>query len=141
MNAIEILENDHQEIIIVMEELEGMLSTEDADYDATFQKFKQLFKEHDEAEDEVVYPRLKEHEELRKLILKGYQAHNVVHSGILQLRLWPYATETWGAKFAVVKDCILTHIEEEKKVFSLASTLCTAQELQEMGEEIQKLRN
>lgn len=142
MNAIKILENDHQELIQVMDKLEKLLSSKNADCDASFQRFKELFNAHDAAEDEIIYPRFKEKEELHKLILKGYQAHHVVHVGILELRLLPYESETWAPKFAVIKDSILAHIEEEeKKIFPFASKLFSDAELDKIGQEVKKQRS
>jgi hemerythrin superfamily protein len=141
INAIDQLREDHKNLLSVMDELEDEINNNTGNYQDLFQEFKQIFNMHDKAEDEIVYPVLKEYPDLNKLILKGYQAHHVVEVGILELRITPYTSETWGPKFLVVKDSILSHMtEEEQQLFPLATNHLDQQKLQQMGEEINKSR-
>lgn len=142
MNAIELLKNDHQQLIAVMDQLETALSTQNSRRDELFQKFKHLFDKHDDAEDEIFYPALKGYNRLDKLVRKGYQAHHVVEVAILELRMMSYDNENWEPKFLVVKDSILLHLkEEETALFPEAETLLAAEKLNELGDKILKQRD
>lgn len=136
MNVIDVLKDGHQQLIKVMDELEAAADKNAENCDALFQKFKSLFNEHDEIEDKIFYPALKAHPQLNKIANKGYQAHHMVEIGILELRLVPYNSESWGPKFSVIKDSVVTHINEEENVlFPHVSTLFSEQELSNMGQQ------
>jgi hemerythrin-like domain-containing protein len=137
-DAIQILVQDHNELKRVMNALEDAIMTENVDdMGDLFQEFKRLYNLHDEIEDEILYPALRDFPETHKLILKSYQAHHVVHVGVLELRLVPYRSEDWGPKFLVIKDSILSHIkEEESRLFEHARLLLDSGKLEELGREI-----
>lgn len=141
MDAIEILKNDHENLISVMANLEAAIDANHESYDELFQKFKHLFYIHDKAEDDVFYPALKKYPELKKLVNKGYQAHHIVEVAILELKLTPYSNESWGPRFSVVRDCILTHMaEEEEQLFPKVINLLDKNELENLGREIDRTR-
>ena len=141
-NAIDILKEDHKNLILVMDKLEEALNNNSDDYVNLFQDFKKLFSDHDDSEDKILYPALIEYPELNKLILKGYQAHHMVKVGLLELRIAPYKSEAWEPKFLVIKDSLLAHMsEEENKIFSLASTYLDQSKLENLGNEIVKARS
>lgn len=141
MNIVEQLIDDHEELIVVMEKLGTAIDKSSEECDKLFQNFKDLFRRHDDAEDKIFYPALKKHTTLKKMVLKGYQAHHVVEVGILELRLLPYNSESWGPKFAVIKDSILQHMEEEEEeLFPKALELLSSSELSNLSLELNKLR-
>jgi iron-sulfur cluster repair protein YtfE (RIC family) len=115
-NIIEQLKNDHQKLLNIMDQLEKMLEAGSENCGELFQAFKDTFSIHDQVEDKILYPALKNYPELKKLVLKGYQAHHMVEIGILELRLLPYTSETWGPRFLVIKDSILSHMKEEEEL-------------------------
>jgi hemerythrin-like domain-containing protein len=115
-NIFEQLKSDHAKLKSVMDQTEESINRDGKEIDDLFQEFKELFQQHDNVEDKIVYPALRKHEELNKLTLKSYQAHHVAEVGILELRLLPYQSETWGPKFLVIKDSILKHIDDEENI-------------------------
>lgn len=142
MNAIDILKDDHKKLISVMEQLEVVAKKQTDECDALFQQFKNLYNLHDDAEDKIIYPACKKLPQLEWLVRKSYQAHHVVEVALLELRLMPYTGETWGPKFSVVRDSILTHIhEEENALFSQAASLLSNEELNNLGKQILEQRN
>ena len=142
LDAIDILIDDHKKLISVMNKLEKEIDKNKSDYASLFQDFKKLFKMHDEAEDEIIYPALKEFSDLERLVLKGYQAHHMVEVGILELRATPYTSETWGPKLLVVKDSILAHMaEEEQLLFPAAKNHLDKSTLRKLGKEVRERRD
>ncbi len=137
-NPIEILVDDHKKLKTVMKKITKNIEANDKDiFSELFNKFKELFNSHDKTEDNIVYPALMEYESLNKLILKGYQAHHMVEVGILELKITPYLAETWGPKFLVIQDCILTHMEEEETLlFPKALKVLSKKKLYSIGDEI-----
>lgn len=131
-NIFSKLKKDHTKLKAVMRKLASAAkSSNKKNPDKLFQKFKDLYSNHDALEDEVIYPNLKKHKSLEKLILKGYQAHHMVEMGILELRALSYSNENWGPKFLVIRDSILMHIaEEEKLIFPKAKRIIKKDELQ-----------
>jgi len=141
MDAIAILKNDHEQLKNVMGDLETAIDANHENYDALFQNFKHLFDIHDKAEDDIFYPALKNFPELKKLVNKGYQAHHIVEVAILELKLTPYGNESWGPRFSVVRDSILTHMtEEEKQLFPKVKELLEKNELESLGHKIKESR-
>ena len=142
MNAINILEEDHKKLISVMEQLEAVAKKQTDECDELFQQFKDTFNQHDDAEDKIFYVACQKHTQLDWLVRKSYQAHHVVEVALLELRLMPYTSDTWAPKFSVVRDSILTHIqEEEAALFPQAATIFSGEELNNLGKQILEQRN
>lgn len=136
-NIIEKLRTDHRNLKAVMDKLERIIEAgqmKKEDVDPLFQEFKERFDIHDKIEDKIVYPTLQEHSETTFVANKGSQAHHVVELSIMELRAFPYTSEAWGAKFAVVRDSILTHMaEEEEKLFPLMERSLDREKLESLG--------
>ncbi len=141
MNIIQLLKKDHAELEAVMDKLVKLKNHESDSAQKLFDQFKKLFYTHDKVEDKIIYPALIDNKELRPIVLKGYQAHHVVELGILELKLLPFSSENWGPKFAVVRDCIITHAgEEEELLFPEMSKLLDAKKLRELAEQAELQR-
>jgi len=141
MNLLDALMEDHKKIKTVMDSIEVSADKSDDSCDKYFQEFKKLFNVHDKIEDEIVYPKLLQFPELKKLVRKAYQAHHVVEVAILELRLTPYSSENWLAKFSVMHDGILKHIEEEEEmIFPKAKELIDNEAMTEMTIKANKVR-
>lgn len=141
MNAITILKNDHQDLIEIMAKLE-FAADKGAKVDELFQDFKRYFNQHDKAEDEIIYPVFKDIPEFKKLINKGYQAHHIVQVALLELRLIPFASESWAPKFSVLRDSILVHMEEEENIlFPMVEEKVSDEILNRLGNKIWQQRS
>ncbi len=141
MNAIALLKKDHEELIEIMAKLE-FAADNGAEVDKLFQDFKKSFHQHDNAEDEIIYPVFKDIPEFKKLINKGYQAHHIVEVALLELRLIPFLSESWAPKFSVLRDSILVHLEEEENVlFPMAEAKVSEEILNRLGNKILQQRS
>lgn len=145
-NAIKLLCEDHQELIKVMEEIAITVTWPSAyemasELKGLFEKFKQLFNVHDAAEEKIVYPELERITQLTQKILKCRQAHHMAEVGILELKLLPFSSESWGPKFLIIRDALLAHMkEEESEIFPVAEEILSHRELGELGKMIQEQR-
>lgn len=146
-NAIKILCEDHQDIIKTMEDIAITVTWPNAfdthtELKSLFEKFKQQFNAHDAAEEKIVYPELERIPQLTQKILKCHQAHHMAEVGILELKLLPFSSESWGPKFLIIRDAILSHIkEEETEIFPVAEEILSQRELGELGKMIHEQRD
>ena len=96
---------------------------------------------HELIEEKVLYPALKPHAEARDIVLEGVQEHHVADVLVKELHELAKDDEQWGAKFKVLKESLEHHIkEEEGTMFPAARKVLSAQELQELGARMRKLR-
>ena len=146
---LEILKEDHQKLITTMQTLAECrgtgtpddpvadLKADSAMHTQLFNDFKQAFKSHDDAEENVFYPELKQYPTLDSLVSKGVAAHHLVKVGIIELRVIPFHHETWPAKFAVVQDSILSHMQEEETLlFPQVAALVSRELLEAIGNKV-----
>jgi hemerythrin-like domain-containing protein len=135
MNALELLKTDHDKVKKLLDE--GESTTERAEKTRTelLATIKQELTLHEEIEETIFYPALKEHPKAREIVLEGYEEHNVVDTVMGELEATDVTDETWGAKFKVMKENIEHHIEEEEgEMFKQARSVFDADELQELGD-------
>jgi hemerythrin-like domain-containing protein len=96
---------------------------------------------HEKIEEDIFYPALKKHPKAKDIVLEGYQEHHVVDLIIGELKDLDEDDETWGAKFSVMKENIEHHIEEEEgEMFTKARAAFSADELKELGERMQEMK-
>ncbi len=84
--------------------------------------FRELYAEmhgHHEAEEEVVFPMLKEKKDegARKVVLEMIEEHNLESYQLNILEKTPVGNATWDAKFSVLKELLEHHMEEEEEEF------------------------
>lgn len=89
---------------------------------------------HENIEEKILYPALKEYPEARETVLEGYQEHHVADLLIQELHEVAEDDERWGAKFKVFKENIEHHIQEEEgTMFRTARAVISQEELQRLG--------
>jgi hemerythrin-like domain-containing protein len=139
VNALKLLEEDHRKVKKLLEQ--GDETTERAAKTRTelFEKIKSEMEVHEAIEEEIFYPALKQHEKAMEVVLEGYEEHHVVNSIIGELEGVDVQDETWAAKFAVMKENIEHHIEEEEdEMFEQARNVFSGEELDELGSAMER---
>lgn len=140
-DAIAQLKKDHENLKGIMAELEKAAYSHDERLSELFKRFRDTFNLHDRLEDEVLYPEMQKHSELKDFALKGWQAHHIVEVGILELRLLPFSSDWWAPKFAVIQQSILTHMdEEENQFFPQVEKIMSQEVLSRLNKEMNDLR-
>jgi hypothetical protein len=142
MDALTLLKEDHDQLKKLMEELDGTTERGVKTRQRLFTRIQQDLTVHEEIEEEIFYPALKEHPKAKDIVLEGYEEHNVVDMVMEEITTVPYDDETWGAKFTVMKENVEHHIEEEEgEMFKQARQVFDKDDLEELGERMQTRRD
>jgi hemerythrin-like domain-containing protein len=138
MDALKLLKADHDEVKKMLSDLES--TTERAEKTRTegLATLKAELEVHEAIEEEIFYPALKEHPKTKDIALEGYEEHHVVDMVMGELEGVDVSDETWAAKFAVMKENLEHHIEDEEgEMFPQAEQVFDEAELEELGERMQ----
>ena len=135
MDAMSLLKDDHQKVKKLLAELESTTERGVKTREELFTKVKQDLVVHEAIEEEIFYPALKEHPKTKEIALEGYEEHHVVDTVMAEIEGVAYDDEKWGAKFAVMKENLEHHIEEEEgEMFKQAKQVFDQDELTQLGE-------
>jgi hemerythrin-like domain-containing protein len=138
MNALDLLKEDHD---ILKKYLE--MAEEEAHHDKRdlMTRIATHFREHEEIEERIFYPALKEHPKARDIVLEGYQEHHVVDILLKELEQLPTGDERWPAKLKVLKENVEHHIEEEEgEMFKKARSVFDKDELEDLGSRMESMK-
>ena len=134
MNALDLLEEDHENVKKLLEDLDSTTERGVKTRQELFARIKKEMQVHETIEEEILYPALKDHPKAKEVVLEGYEEHHVVDQIMGELEKVPFDDETWGAKLSVMKENIEHHIEEEEDdMFKKAREIFDQGELEEMG--------
>ena len=135
MDALKLLEADHEKVKKLMGEIEPTTERGVKTREELFTKLRSELEVHEAIEEEIFYPALKEHPKAKDLVLEAYEEHNVVDLVMGEIEDVAYDDETWGAKFTVLKENLEHHIEEEEsEMWKQARAVFDKDELDELGE-------
>ena len=135
VDALQLLKADHDKVKKLL--TEGDETTERAvkTRGELLATIKQELTVHEDIEETIFYPALKEHPKAKEIVLEAYEEHNVVDTVMGELEATDVTDERWGAKFTVMKENIEHHIEEEEgEMFKQARSVFDAGELQSLGD-------
>jgi hemerythrin superfamily protein len=145
-DAIALLKADHKAVKALFKEADELSDR------ATTQMKKlgdQICREltvHTEIEEQIFYPAVKErsqrgHKEERELVLESYEEHALAKKVIGELQSLEASDETYRAKFKVLHELIDEHVkEEERQLFPAVRELMSEDNLVELGEQIQQMK-
>lgn len=142
MDIYDRLQEDHREASRLMESLletsEGAVKTREKDFD----RLQEALSVHKQAEDEIFYSALRQHEETRPDVLESVVEHNIVEQLLKELARENKGTEEWTAKMHVLKDVVQHHLEEEEKeMFGKAKKILTDDEAEELGDRFEEAKS
>ena len=138
MDAIALLEADHQKVKQLLTELESTTERGVKRRAELFATIKGELTLHEIVEEEIFYPELKAHPKAEDIVLEGYEEHHVVDVLMGELEALDVSDETWGAKAVVMKENIEHHIEEEEgEMFSKARQVFDDSELKDLGQRME----
>jgi hemerythrin-like domain-containing protein len=134
MDALTLLKDDHDRIKELLGELESTSEDDARRREELFATVKGDLTVHEEIEEEIFYPALKEHPKAKDLVLEGYEEHHVVDTVMAELEGLDVTDETWAAKAKVMKENVEHHIEEEEgEMFRQARQVFDEDELADLG--------
>jgi hemerythrin-like domain-containing protein len=139
MDALSLLKDDHDKVKKLLAELEKSTERGVKTREELFATIKGELMVHEAIEEEIFYPTLRDHPKAKDIVLEGYEEHHVVDLLMSELEETPVDDETWGAKATVMKENIEHHIQEEEgEMFKAARQVFDRDELQELGERMQR---
>ncbi len=134
MNAIELLENDHDKVEEIFEQLEATTEKDVKPRTELFAKLKQELDVHAHIEETIFYPALKQEAETRAITLEGFEEHHVMKILLSEIAALPPESEVWTAKFKVLKESVEHHVEEEEDdMFDKARDVFSEAQLEAFG--------
>lgn len=136
MSIYDLLKKDHKEVSKLLDEVAETGDNAAKSRATKFAQIKEKLIAHSEAEDEVFYSVLAEHDETRDIVLEGREEHNLVVQFLQELAQMPPDSEDWTAKFKVFKENVEHHVEEEEgEMFEGARKVLSDDEAREIGEQ------
>lgn len=135
MDALTLIKNDHETFRKLTAELDETTERAIKTRTETFARLKKELVSHEQMEEQVFYPALREaREKAEDIVLESYQEHHVADVLVEELTALAVDDETWGAKFSVLKENIDHHMEEEEgEMFGHARKAFSAADLEELG--------
>jgi hemerythrin superfamily protein/ElaB/YqjD/DUF883 family membrane-anchored ribosome-binding protein len=130
------LKHDHETVASILQQLLEMQTgaANTAKRQALFSELKNNLIQHSEAENEVFYAALLQHNETRDLIRDGQNEHQRIETQLDDLDRLEKDDALWGARLHALKGIIEHHVhEEEEKVFPRAKKILTVQRAEELG--------
>jgi hemerythrin-like domain-containing protein len=139
MDALKLLKEDHDRIKPLLAELKETTDRAEKTRGDLFSRIKEELTIHEIIEEEIFYPTLKEHPKAREIVLEGYEEHDVVTRLMGELDGMAATDETWGPKAKVMAENVEHHIEEEEgEMFKTARQVFEGDELEELGERMER---
>jgi iron-sulfur cluster repair protein YtfE (RIC family) len=137
MNAIEFLKTDHAEFRKLLAQLAETGDQAVKSREAIFNVLKAELIAHEIAEEEVLYPALAEYEQAEEIVRHSYEEHHVADVLIDELTVLAFDDPAWGAKAHVLKESLEHHIEDEEEEMFPKARKFLADELDEIGDELE----
>lgn len=130
MNALDLLKEDHD----LLKKYLGMAEEDGHDKRDLITRIASHFRLHEDIEEKIFYPALKQHPKGKDIVLEGYQEHHVVDILLNELEAMPTSDERWPAKLKVLTENVEHHIkEEEGEMFRTARRVFDKEELVALG--------
>jgi hypothetical protein len=139
VDGLTLLKHDHDEVKSLMNKVAETTERAIKTREETFAKIHQALQIHETIEEEILYPTLKEHPDLKDLTLEAYEEHHVVDEIMGEILQVPVDDETWLAKFTVMKENVEHHIEEEEgEMFPKARKALGKEALEDLGARMER---
>ncbi len=144
MDALTLLEQDHQKVKKLMGEIEKTTERGIKTREQLFNKLVAELTVHEKIEEQIFYPEVMERatsKQLEELVTESYEEHHVVDIVKAEIETTPFEAEEWAAKFKVMMENIEHHAfeEEEGKMFPKVRRALGKDELEDMGTRMQEL--
>jgi hemerythrin superfamily protein len=145
MDAITLLEHDHQKVKKLMGEIEKTTERGIKTREQLFNRLVQELTVHEKIEEQIFYPEVKERatsKKLEELVTESYEEHHFVDVVKAEIENTPFGAEEWAAKFKVMMENIEHHAfeEEEGRMFPKVRRAFKKDELEDMGARMDELK-
>jgi iron-sulfur cluster repair protein YtfE (RIC family) len=141
VDALALLKKDHDQVKKMLKDLDDTTDRAIKTRQDLFERLKFSLTVHEQMEEAVLYPALKEHAQTREIVLEAYEEHDVVDTILGELEQTPFDDETWHAKLTVMRENLLHHIQEEEDgMFGHVRRLFDKATLESLGEQMRTIK-
>lgn len=135
-NIFDVLAREHLVVVMLLDRIEAACEAEDCEAARiNLEMLSVRLLGHAGAEQTVVYARLAQIPELKELTLEAREEHALVEDKLKELSSMNSDKPRWRSKFAVLKQLVEHHVEEEEsKIFPAARKALTADEAMELAD-------
>jgi len=140
MTAIELLKQDHDEAMMMIEQLERVEQGAQLRGSnlALFGRLKSALTMHTLVEEQILYHSLANLEETKEMIKESYDGHRTMDELLVKMSA---PSQDWRAVLGELKAALQHHVrEEESELFPKAERLLGGQRLQVMGRQIKNIK-
>jgi hemerythrin-like domain-containing protein len=135
MDAFSLLKADHRKVAELFDQLESASGKQKL---TVFDQIKTELELHAHIEEKIFYPALEEPKETHDITLEAYEEHDVVKKLLKELSRARSANDEWEAQAKVLRENVEHHVEEEEgELFKQASKALGADEIENLGEEME----
>ncbi|HWQ32681.1 MAG TPA: hemerythrin domain-containing protein [Blastocatellia bacterium] len=136
MDALELLRKDHRKVSDLFSQAEA--AEDDKRQEQLFEQIRTELETHTYIEEKILYPTLQQHEELKEMVLEALEEHKQVKTLIREMERLTDGSERFSAKLKVMSENVEHHVEEEEnEMFPKVRKLFSADELAQMGQELE----
>ena len=141
MNALELLHEDHAKVKELFEEAEGTENQKEKE--RIFEEINSELETHARIEETVFYPAMQKHQELKDMVRESLEEHKQIKALLKQIHNLKSDSEKFDPKLQVLIEDVEHHAEEEEewKMFPKIWEICSQEELDKIGIELETAKN
>lgn len=141
MNILNLLKKDHVIVKKILSDIFNTTARANKKREKLFNYLKKELQDHEEIEENILYPIFKNNNQTKNLILESYEEHHVVDLILSELSKLAVSDESWLAKIKVLKENLYHHIkEEEKSLFPSIEKISGKEKLMELGKKMLEMK-
>ena len=142
MNLLELFISDHERLKEMAGQLKDLHGKDQSLIQPLMSSFQKILDRHTYEEETFLYPKAKQSEELRPEALEGWEEHRMIGQLMTEMKALPVSDERWFAKFKVMSETLLHHLEEEEEeLFPMSKKELDSSVLVELAEKALKSRS
>lgn len=136
MNALELLKEDHKKVAALFDQVKETESEQK--HRKLFEQIKTELEVHTHIEETVFYPKIRQYEDLKDMVLEAVEEHKQVKTLIREIADLVEGSEKLDAKLKVMGENVEHHVEEEEtEMFPKVKNVMSKDELEELGAQLQ----
>ena len=141
MDALELLHEDHAKVKELFEEAEGTETQKEKE--RIFEEINSELETHARIEETVFYPAMQKHQELKDMVRESLEEHKQIKALLKQIHNLKSDSEKFDSKLQVLIEDVEHHAEEEeeRKMFSKIRKICSQEELDKLGTQLEAAKN
>lgn len=137
MNAIELLEKHHEEVLELLKSLAE--SEPGIDRKQTFKQLQTSLIAHMVIEEEIFYPAVAKAQDKREPLAEGYEEHVIARTAAARCARSMAQDRLFQVRIGVLKEIIAHHIKEERNaILPSAKKALSSEELEALGTQMEE---